>query len=367
MVTVDDFSRLVSGIYAAAVTPRHWLQAIHDIHRVLDATGGAMVVADGSARSNLSTSLSSDARKSYDEYYRHIDYVLAAVETGPVGLIRSGSELVRLNSGSEFDTDWMQPNQVDDGLFVRLTNGATPTCFVVAAPRRSEPFDTPERVKLMSALVVHLQQALQVQAQLSAATAHDVTIWDAIDLIRHGAIIVGSEGQVINLNYRAELIVRSNDGVSIVSGRIEIANTHAERELQRAIHAALLGRQSGIRSGHTFLCARRSGKRPFVIHVMPFHRTGAYEYSRHPAALIVVKDPERETEPVTMLLRRFYGLTVGEAEVAVRLTAGPGLREIADELSVSYQTVRTHLQHVFDKTDTHRQAELVRLLLALGS
>jgi DNA-binding CsgD family transcriptional regulator len=45
---------------------------------------------------------------------------------------------------------------------------------------------------------------------------------------------------------------------------------------------------------------------------------------------------------------------------------GAHLRDIADELSVSYQTVRTHLQHIFDKTDTHRQAELVRLLLRLA-
>ena len=28
-------------------------------------------------------------------------------------------------------------------------------------------------------------------------------------------------------------------------------------------------------------------------------------------------------------------------------------------------TAKTHLQHVFDKTDTHRQAELVRLLLTI--
>jgi DNA-binding CsgD family transcriptional regulator len=27
--------------------------------------------------------------------------------------------------------------------------------------------------------------------------------------------------------------------------------------------------------------------------------------------------------------------------------------------------VRTHLQHVYDKTDTHRQGDLVRLVLAL--
>ena len=45
----------------------------------------------------------------------------------------------------------------------------------------------------------------------------------------------------------------------------------------------------------------------------------------------------------------------------------PSTKELSEKLSVSLVTVRTHLQHVFDKTDTHRQAELVRLLLVLGS
>ena len=64
-------------------------------------------------------------------------------------------------------------------------------------------------------------------------------------------------------------------------------------------------------------------------------------------------------------MRRLYGLTMTEADVAVRIARGADLQEISDELSVSIATVRKHLQHVFDKTDTHRQAELVRLLLTL--
>ena len=40
---------------------------------------------------------------------------------------------------------------------------------------------------------------------------------------------------------------------------------------------------------------------------------------------------------------------------------GADMKELSEQLSVSLPTVRTHLQHVFDKTDTHRQTELVRL------
>jgi hypothetical protein len=54
---------------------------------------------------------------------------------------------------------------------------------------------------------------------------------------------------------------------------LRAASVHTEWELHCAIHVALLGGRSGIRSGHSFTCSRPSGKCPYVIHVMPLHRT----------------------------------------------------------------------------------------------
>lgn len=65
------------------------------------------------------------------------------------------------------------------------------------------------------------------------------------------------------------------------------------------------------------------------------------------------------------VMRRIFGMTNAEAAVAARILDGVGLKYISEELSLSLATVKTHLQHVFDKTETHRQAELVRLLLAV--
>jgi DNA-binding CsgD family transcriptional regulator len=55
-------------------------------------------------------------------------------------------------------------------------------------------------------------------------------------------------------------------------------------------------------------------------------------------------------------------LTPAEEKVALRVLCGHGLQYAADELHVGTSTVRVHLQRVFEKTGTHRQAELVRLL-----
>jgi hypothetical protein len=93
MVTVDEFSRLVSGIYAAAVTPQYWEPAIRDIHHTLGGTHAALLTANGANRSMIGGTLAIEAGKSYTEYYHRLDYVLTAVERGPVGVIRTGSEL----------------------------------------------------------------------------------------------------------------------------------------------------------------------------------------------------------------------------------------------------------------------------------
>jgi DNA-binding CsgD family transcriptional regulator len=63
-------------------------------------------------------------------------------------------------------------------------------------------------------------------------------------------------------------------------------------------------------------------------------------------------------EPIE-LLRSHFGLTPSEARLALHLVAGETLRSAEVKLSISYETARTHLKNIFDKTGTSRQAELV--------
>jgi DNA-binding CsgD family transcriptional regulator/PAS domain-containing protein len=321
-------------------------------------------LGDGAVWSFQNSTLPVAALESYAEHYAPLDYALAAVEKGPVGVVRTGPEVVFRNRNREFYAGWMRPNELEDGLFVRLTGGPRPTCFLVMSPTRS--FDTPERVKLMSALAPHLHQALRTQDKLAALTNRTVEMAGALDVIRHGLVVVAGDRLVINLNSAAERIFRSEDGLCMRSGRIAATSAQTERELHRAIHHALADEGSTVRRGSSLTCVRPSGKRPYVIHVLPSHRHDADEALNEPMALVLIIDPEDEPEPAAVLLQRLYHLTKAEADVALRMTRGADLKQLAEELSVSLPTVRTHLQHVFDKTDTHRQAELVRLLLHLS-
>jgi DNA-binding NarL/FixJ family response regulator len=323
-------------------------------------------MTDGADWSLDNSTIPAGAARSYAEYYYRLDRVLGAVERGPAGAVRTGSELMPLVRKSEFYEDWLQPLDIDDGLFVRLTGGPQRACLIVGAPRRSESFDTSERVKLVSGLVPHFQQALRAQDKLAALTNCAVELAGALEVVRHGVIVVAGEHLVINLNSAAERIFRAEDGLCVRSGRIAATSTRAERELHQAIQNAVTDEHSIARKGRTLTCARPSGKRPYIIHVLPSHRRDADEPLRQPVALVLIIDPEDEPELPAALLRRLYHLTEAEVAVALQIMRGVDLKHIAEQLLVSLTTVRTHLQHVFDKTGTHRQAELARLLLTLS-
>ena len=63
-------------------------------------------------------------------------------------------------------------------------------------------------------------------------------------------------------------------------------------------------------------------------------------------------------------LRAGFGLTTAEARVALALVDDDALVHVADRLCISRNTVRTHLQRIFGKTNTARQTELIRVLVS---
>ena len=58
-------------------------------------------------------------------------------------------------------------------------------------------------------------------------------------------------------------------------------------------------------------------------------------------------------------LEGFFALTPVQARLVALLFAGASLRSCAEKLGIKYESARGYLKAVFEKTGTHRQAELV--------
>jgi len=364
MAAIDDFSGLIAGIYAGVMAPEQWDVTLAAVGCAVGAHTAALVISDGDSRTIKHAQIPDAAAKSYAAHYDRLDHVLSAVERGPLRAVRTGAELMWPHQRCEFQTDWARPNGLEDGMFVRLTAGPSVTSLAIATVKRPDRLDSPDRIALINRLVLHLQQALRMQTHVEELGSRSIDFLGVSEAVRHGLIITAPGREIVHINSAAERILRSNDGLRIRNGRIEAEAPRVDAQLQRNIHRALTLNGSDVWGG-SLLCARPSGRGPYIVHVMPIDQTTFASPHSGRAGIIIIVDPEHESHSPAALLRHLYGLTRTEATIALLVTRGQGLKPIADELSLSVTTVKTHLQHVFDKTGARRQAELVRLLLTL--
>ena len=56
------------------------------------------------------------------------------------------------------------------------------------------------------------------------------------------------------------------------------------------------------------------------------------------------------------------GLTPREAEILGLIAMGRSAKYIAEELTISHNTTRTHIKHVYEKLNIHSKQELLDLI-----
>ncbi len=78
--------------------------------------------------------------------------------------------------------------------------------------------------------------------------------------------------------------------------------------------------------------------------------------------VVVVMPGQAPSMPVPILMKAF-GLTAAEARVLAALASGRSIADIAGAFGISARTVKAHLQKLFDKTGTRRQADLLRSVM----
>ncbi|WP_310539827.1 alpha/beta hydrolase [Phenylobacterium sp.] len=93
----------------------------------------------------------------------------------------------------------------------------------------------------------------------------------------------------------------------------------------------------------------------------------AAELAGDDEAFALVFPAVEETGRLWASIRESFGLTPAELRLARKLRDGRSLKEAADELEVSVNTLRNQLRAIFDKMGLKRQSDLIRALTQLSS
>jgi DNA-binding CsgD family transcriptional regulator/PAS domain-containing protein len=367
MVATDQLPELLGLVYDAALDWQAWPVALT---RLADAIGGWAVrlgVHDTETQAFTGAFPRTDPAyvRTYLDHWasRNTTWQRAAQE--PTGAILRGyehitrEELVR----TEFYNDWIRPQEIDWVLGAKLLQeGSTSAILTTYRPLRLGDFDA-EQIAFWRAFVPHLQRALQLQLRLATLEAKSASSLEVLNRLRQGVLLVDAAAKVIFANRSAEAIFTEGDGLRSGAFGLHAATPAATAALRKLIAECAGGGKDLEGSGGPIALPRAPGRKPLNGLVIPLRATTGWLHFSRPAAIVFITDPEREHAVRKAGLQRQFGLTQAEAAFVIAILRGEGLQASADALGISVTTARTHLTHVFEKTGTRRQAELVHLIL----
>ena len=238
------------------------------------------------------------------------------------------------------------------------------SCFAVLHRSPSQGLFSDQDAALASRFAPHLRRATQVQERLSQSQAALRSSEAAWNLVSFAMVIVDGSGRVLSANRAAEDIIRGSDGLTVRRGHLAASDPHAASALHAFVRAAAEPLRRGTdRVGASLLVSRPSGRQPYRLLIAPLAEGGLHETSRGRSAIVLITDPEIAALPPEHQLVSLFGLTAAEARVALSLCEGKRVEDIADERGVSAGTVRSQVKAILRKTETERQADLVRSIL----
>jgi DNA-binding CsgD family transcriptional regulator/PAS domain-containing protein len=225
------------------------------------------------------------------------------------------------------------------------------------------PF-APGEIRLFRRFARHLRQAEQGAEAARARAAEDMLLRQLLDRLPLGAIVADKDRRVVFANAAAHDILAAGDGLSLVEGRLQAARAFETNALSTHLrHAARDVAPSDTAAA--VLVARPSGKRAFALQVVPLRPVRADEDIAAARMTVFLADLDGRIGALAPRLMQLFGLSKAEARVAAGVVEGHRLPEIARDCAVRMATVRTQLRAALKKIGVARQADLVRVALAL--
>lgn len=370
--SVEDLSAAIERIYDAALDEGGWPAALQHMASLLGANCATVALDDGGRRlpAYYCVGYSPELLEAYPSYYRSRDPMLDIASRAPPHsvltdrMVMPKAELRRL----EVHNDFSRVCGIDSLAYAVAFRAPGRTCLVAATrSARAGDFEQ-EHVRTLGLLLPHLGRAMRVHVRLEDARVRADSAAEALDRLAFGVVLVDRRAHVILANRAAEAMLAQDDGIGADASGLRAAMPAQTIALRRLVACAADRARVAGRGGALRL-DRPSLGRPLSVLVAPIGAAAKSGWlpEPRPAAIVFVSDPEHRHRPPASHLREIYGLTAAEAAVAGSISMGQGVKDAAEALGIAPSTLRWHLQRVFEKTGTARQADLVRLVERLGA
>lgn len=373
MQETERLSALIGDIYDAALNPTSWIDVLERAARFVGGPAASLYYKDAARRADaVAYQFGLDPRyvQLYLEKYAKLDptttgYFFAEIEE-PIATadVMSYDEFLE----TRFYKEWGRPQGLVDTVNAVLERSAmTAACFVVFRHERDGLVDSDTR-RRMRLLVPHIRRAVLIGKALDLKKAEAATFADTLDGISAGMFLVDATGRIVHTNAAGNMMLDGADILRTAGGRLMANDPQTDQTLIDTFARASDGDAAvGIRGISVLLAAHEGWHH--VAHVLPLtsgvRRRAGTNYAA--VAALFVHKAALDTPSPPEVVAKAYKLTPTELRVLLAVVEVGGVPEVAEALGIAETTVKTHLGRVYKKTDTDRQADLVKLVAGFSN
>jgi DNA-binding CsgD family transcriptional regulator len=375
-------------IYDAAAGGTPWSAVGKSLSQLVGASSGWIVVSDpraGSADLLYRADFQSDDITAYQTRYRPLDLwtnrVAAAVaREGPQarpktrisGHLVPDAEYKR----SEFYADFGKRLGLRHVIGTVVPLGAAGMLPIgLHRPDGADPFEAAD-ARLLDCLLPHLRRAMQLRHRLSPGASSMPPGLAALDALATAVAVVDADMRLLVANAAAEALAASGTAIRIVlekmgAGPRQKVLTALHHKDQMALRALVRATAAGGAPGGALRLRDGSLTPAIAALVSPLPQRlsdtpGGLSGRVVGQALILLRDlGSASLPPSSELLRKLFGLTHTEAEVACALYGGATKSSVAAKRGLRESTIRTHVNSILRKTGAGNLRDLERILTSI--
>ena len=194
------------------------------------------------------------------------------------------------------------------------------------------------------------------QRPLVDVSSASVALLRLFDQLAYGLIVLDSTRQVIHINRAARGALARERRVRVLGRTLEAWYESDAKAFTRAMEAGFSGKRITMKIGES---VRPTQGAIIVVPLPGTFAIGALQASQvgH-VALVFERSPCAEALSIAFFARN-HGLTLGEERVLRALNEDKSVGEVAGALGAAISTIRTHLNHIREKTGTRSLRALV--------
>jgi DNA-binding CsgD family transcriptional regulator/PAS domain-containing protein len=368
MLEAEKLSALIGNIYDAALDPTMWIEALSRTKDFIGGQAAGLAWKDAVANrgnSYYDVGISPHYRQLYFDKYIKMDPCTTGQFFAEIGEPVATADVIAYDEfiQTRLYKEWARPQGLVDAALALLDKSATSIAFLVLFRHERDGLIDDEARRRMRLVVPHFRRAALIGKVIDLKKAEAASFADTLDGINAGIFLVDVCGRIAHANAAGQAMVDAADVLQAESGRLIFNDPRADQLLADTFATASKGDAAIGVKGFAVPLKARDGTR-HVAHVLPLtsgaRRRAGTSYAAvaalfvHAATLDIPSPPE--------VIAKAFGLTPMELRVLLAVVEVGGVPEVAETLGIAETTVKTHLGRIYHKTDTGRQADLVKVV-----